>query len=236
MPRIALEMALIKASFLSRFRDIGDILGKLSSGVPGSVAEMKDRPSFKTENVKEAEEINESRKLSPDTLDGKDMWSVVVRKLNEKNHLLACKLEHTEVELNGDTLSLVFNGGFSVHADSVKSQRKQIEDVATEVAARKIKVDIKTKKKVEKRADDVKEDVLNDPLVKEALELFAFPKLIGKDADGEEIFVATGRFGPYLRHKSKFYSRGNSPWKFSSNCSFFMEFLSFIFLMKKDPI
>ncbi len=172
VPRIALEMSLIKASFLSRFRDIGDILGKLSSGEPGTVRDTGGKPFAKTGNVEAAEEMNETCKLSPATLDGKDMWSMIVKKINEKNHLLACKLEHTEVELNGDTLSLVFNGGFAVHADSVKSQRKQIEDAATEVAARNIKIDIKTKKKVEKQADDVKEDVLNDPLVKETLELF----------------------------------------------------------------
>jgi len=32
-----------------------------------------------------------------------------------------------------------------------------------------------------------------------ALEQFKFPKLLGKNDDGEEIFVALGRFGPYIK-------------------------------------
>jgi DNA polymerase-3 subunit gamma/tau len=172
VPRVALEMTLMKATFLSRFRDIGEILGKLSGGGSVPVRSSESSPAIKTKRVEVTEAINESCKLSASTLDGKDLWSMIVKKINEKNHLLACKLEHTEAALHGDTLSLIFSGGFAVHADSVKSQCKQIEEVAAEVAARNIKIDIKTKKKEEKQADDVKDDVLNDPLVKEALDLF----------------------------------------------------------------
>ncbi|MFO8128899.1 MAG: type I DNA topoisomerase [Bacteroidales bacterium] len=39
----------------------------------------------------------------------------------------------------------------------------------------------------------------------EALELFEFPKTIG-EYEGEEMITAIGRFGPFIRHKSKFYS------------------------------
>lgn len=39
----------------------------------------------------------------------------------------------------------------------------------------------------------------------EALELLAFPKTIGNYED-EEVTVAIGRYGPYVKHKNKFYS------------------------------
>ncbi|MCK9616608.1 MAG: type I DNA topoisomerase [Lentimicrobiaceae bacterium] len=39
----------------------------------------------------------------------------------------------------------------------------------------------------------------------EALDLFQFPKSIGKYEDSE-LLVAIGRFGPYVKHKSAFYS------------------------------
>lgn len=48
--------------------------------------------------------------------------------------------------------------------------------------------------------------------LEEALELFKFPKTIG-EYEGEELVVSIGRFGPYVRHKSKFYSipKGEEP-------------------------
>ncbi len=48
--------------------------------------------------------------------------------------------------------------------------------------------------------------------LEEALELFKFPKSIG-EYEGEEMVVSIGRFGPYVRHKSKFFSipKGEEP-------------------------
>jgi DNA topoisomerase-1 len=41
--------------------------------------------------------------------------------------------------------------------------------------------------------------------LEEALELFKFPKTIG-EYEGEDLVVSIGRFGPYVRHNSKFFS------------------------------
>lgn len=41
--------------------------------------------------------------------------------------------------------------------------------------------------------------------LKDALELFAFPRILG-DFEGEEVSVAIGRFGPYIKHAGKFVS------------------------------
>lgn len=41
--------------------------------------------------------------------------------------------------------------------------------------------------------------------LEEALELFQLPKIIGQ-YEGQELQVAVGRFGPYVRHAGKFYS------------------------------
>ncbi|HOI88220.1 MAG TPA: type I DNA topoisomerase [Lentimicrobium sp.] len=41
--------------------------------------------------------------------------------------------------------------------------------------------------------------------LEEALKLFDFPRLIG-EYEGAELTVAIGRFGPYVKHKSAFYS------------------------------
>ena len=50
-----------------------------------------------------------------------------------------------------------------------------------------------------------KEQGIDTILLDEALELFKMPKSIGEYED-EEINVGIGRFGPYIRHKSVFYS------------------------------
>jgi DNA topoisomerase-1 len=41
--------------------------------------------------------------------------------------------------------------------------------------------------------------------LEEALGLFRLPRTLGTH-EGEEMIVGTGRFGPYIRHKNKFYS------------------------------
>ena len=43
--------------------------------------------------------------------------------------------------------------------------------------------------------------------LEEALELFKLPREVG-EYEGEKVIAAIGRFGPYVRHKSKFYSLG----------------------------
>jgi len=178
-PRIAFEMALIKASFLSRFIDIGDVIRKVSEGggPPATRSVSKEIGQKPVPERKESvptgekvEEVHESCTLNPSILDGTDMWSRIVKKLDEVDHVLACKLGHAAAEVKGDTLSIIFNGGFSVHADAVREKAELIEDVATKAAARKISVKVDSKKNSDN--EDVRGKVLNDPFVRDTLELF----------------------------------------------------------------
>ena len=50
-----------------------------------------------------------------------------------------------------------------------------------------------------------KGQTLDGVTLEEVLELFKFPKKIG-DFEGYEMTVGLGRFGPYIRHNTKFYS------------------------------
>ncbi len=45
--------------------------------------------------------------------------------------------------------------------------------------------------------------------LEEALSLFGLPRTIGQ-FEGHDVTVGTGKFGPYVRHKGKFYSLGKS--------------------------
>ncbi|MDT8394348.1 MAG: type I DNA topoisomerase [Bacteroidales bacterium] len=53
---------------------------------------------------------------------------------------------------------------------------------------------------------------INDITLEEALALFNYPKAIG-EYEGEEMLVALGRFGPYIRHNKSFYAldKGDNP-------------------------
>lgn len=42
--------------------------------------------------------------------------------------------------------------------------------------------------------------------LQEALDLFKLPRTLGSTGEGEEVVVSTGRFGPYIRYQSAFYS------------------------------
>ncbi|MBN1301111.1 MAG: type I DNA topoisomerase [Melioribacteraceae bacterium] len=48
---------------------------------------------------------------------------------------------------------------------------------------------------------------LENVTLEEAIELFKLPRLVGQ-YENEDVVAAIGRFGPYVRHKSKFYSLG----------------------------
>ncbi len=181
-PRIAMEMCLIKASFLSRFRGISELLGKISRGsyaesaLPSTATgkNMKGTPPKAKTIVKTPTERKARKTVVEDEQvnDESDLWGMIVKKIDEKNHPLASKLRSVDATLQGDTLTLVFNGADSFHAGSVKENTAPISDAATEITARKIKVLIETKKKETKGAEDLREMILNDPLVKETIELF----------------------------------------------------------------
>jgi len=54
-----------------------------------------------------------------------------------------------------------------------------------------------------------KDQKLETITLEEALKLFDLPREVG-EYEGEKIVAAIGRFGPYLRHKGKFYSLGKN--------------------------
>jgi DNA topoisomerase-1 len=50
-----------------------------------------------------------------------------------------------------------------------------------------------------------KDQLIETITLDEALRLFSLPRSLGT-FDGEELLVGLGRFGPYIRHRNKFYS------------------------------
>jgi DNA polymerase-3 subunit gamma/tau len=219
-PRIALEMSLIRASYIGLFRPVNEavemieaILSELG-GAPmkdladGKVIRVSETPIQKDETDERPEAgdavtISEPRATAvtpievpasltditsgnpvlsddihphTDTLQadigGKDAWDAVIGKIGQTDHPLACKLAVAEIRVEGDTLFITFNGGDSIHAGAVKKHIVAIEKAATEIMEREVHVKVETVKKRTQRRKEIREEILADPLVKEAVDLF----------------------------------------------------------------
>jgi DNA polymerase-3 subunit gamma/tau len=217
LPKMALEMALIRASFLSSLKPVKEVienLDRLSRGLPfqtASAEPAKEQPGIRTvapaagkraagplaietpkplpvspvEETKEEEaqppaddelkteegpeaDIPESGPTRQD-IDVHAVWKKVLETVDAP---LASKLEHADIELIGDQLQVILNGGHAVFQDTIAKNLKAIEKVLGEHAGKKIRIATATRQKKVVHKKDLKKKALDDPAVKEALELF----------------------------------------------------------------
>ncbi|MFN3396614.1 MAG: DNA polymerase III subunit gamma/tau [Thermodesulfovibrionales bacterium] len=198
-PRVVLEMALIKASYLSNLKplqeaidNIGlllDAAGKgdhegLSAEDQKEIRSECNRQSVEIPNIPTPEVPLQGINITTDnsteaceteeipTVEKSDEWSDILKGIDETNHPLFCKLSEAEIEITGNVIHIRFNGGLSVHADSVKKNKKFIEEIASKVMNKKVSIKVETSEKKVPSRRDIKERILNEPLVKEAIELF----------------------------------------------------------------
>jgi len=204
-PRVALEMALIRASFLNVLKPIQEAIENIESFVadrkvqthkeqglqedhavelreeenplPEEGTAQKPASAESTHEKSEAVPLSETPSLAvfesaPSQSQGDTLRKVFLQRLESLNHLLAIKLSEAEVRVEDDSLVITFNGGAAIHADSVKKNIELVRQAAEEVLRKKVSVKIEIAKKKIPRKKDMKEKVLSDPLVKEAIELF----------------------------------------------------------------
>lgn len=181
-PRVGLEMALIKASFLSTLKPVKEAiehLEGLSSPRSAPKAHRTTEEQSADENLPTLKEpLVEAEHPSPPVdeerrpREGEDFWQSVIRKVDAVNHPLASKLTEASARLEGDTVFLTYDGGSAIHAESVMKHLAAVEGYVTEVLGKQVAVKIDTVKKNVPRKRELKERVLSDPLVKEAIDLF----------------------------------------------------------------
>lgn len=175
-PRIILEMTLIKLSLLSCFKSVDEAL-KTIQGFAVKETETRIRGSKPLETmIPEASkgENPSNSNLPPATHHSSlhDIWNAVLGKINETNHPLYSKLTEANISFDDDRIKIVFNGGLSVHAESVKENLPLIVDTIKEMSGKDISVKIETLKAKSITKKDLKEKALSNPIIKEALELF----------------------------------------------------------------
>ncbi|HYA32255.1 MAG TPA: DNA polymerase III subunit gamma/tau [Thermodesulfovibrionales bacterium] len=202
-PRVSLEMALIRASFLSVLTPIQEAIENIESYGAGkeNPPTARDLPGHRSATRTEEEKAPVRSPLtedpSADSLSLEELGPapvsttsspisegasslategtfryVLLEKLESLNHLLAIKLSEAEFRIEDDVLVVTFSGGAAIHADSVKKSLALLAKSVEEITGKKVAVKIETEKKKMLRRKDLKERILSEPSVKEALELF----------------------------------------------------------------
>lgn len=212
-PRLALEMALMRASFLSAMKPIKEIIENIdrygrdfAGRIPDSPAvdtvdtgaveqpvniPLKTEPVVKGPVEEEMPEIeNEETDLETDletevegpsdavtpvengASAGNDIsyyWKKTLEKIDAP---LASKISQADFAFKDDELTLNLNGGQAVFEDSIRKKLESIEQILSEVSGSRIKIKLATSKKKSPRRKALKEKIMNEPLIKETLELF----------------------------------------------------------------
>ncbi len=196
-PRLALEMSLIKASFLSSIRPLKEILKNIEAYTNISLPEIKksaplelkakqhvchadspqadvsasdETPKLDASLCEESlRQVQDDKKGVPPELEAENFWEKAIKRMDTP---LASKLSRAEFKLDGDDLMIILNGGDSLFADSLVKNLEMIERIFSEEIGKEIKVKIETKKEKRISKKDLKEKVMAEPIIKEAIELF----------------------------------------------------------------
>ena len=196
-PRLAFEMSLIKTSFLHDIKPLKEIMENIEEHIQswqGSAftdagARAEDTGSSRRVHVPEEsappppEEADggemetpppaesappETEPISPDIKNlSSELWDNAVRKMEPP---LASKLSKAGYALDGDRLVLTL--GEELFADSIKKNKKIIENIFSEELGSRVRLAIEIAEKKVVRTKALKEEVMDDPAIKEVLELF----------------------------------------------------------------
>ena len=139
-------MSLLKASFLSEMKPIKEIIENIES-----YAEMQHPDTKK-------------KQCEPD-----EILEQAIKKMDAP---LASKLSRAKFTLAGDKLTVILNGGDSVFVDSIEKNIETIKHIFSEEIGTKVTLKIETVKEKKITKKDLKEKVMEEPIIKEALELF----------------------------------------------------------------
>jgi len=156
-PRIIFEITMLKLSYLAHFKNID-----------ATIPQIKDKKPL-SEPITQEKKSNDVNKSYNKDKNISELWSDFLIRVEENNHILASKIKHAEVKFQDKEIMLIYNGGASLYAESVRNALDEIHEILKEFFS-DVKITIHEKKKIEKR--NLKEEALNNPVVKKALQLF----------------------------------------------------------------
>jgi len=199
-PRYTFELGLLRTSFVKGMTSVEHILKMIDgSGQQNYVRESSSATTATSGNKNKKEKTGESegasagkapdpsgggkksRSAQPDidpgspTTKEEDLWRKLLEHLESRDNLLACKLGEAKlIGLTATELTIGFNGGMSVLADSIKKNTSVIESILTELSGHKIRLKTASlpPKEARKDIDKIKKEVFAEPIVQDAMRIF----------------------------------------------------------------
>lgn len=177
-PRLALELALIRASFLSTIKPLREAIEKIEGLRSGQAAADADPRATKNvcrekgEDEAKASPRREEREggISEPGIDISHIWEKTAAALDPP---LSAVLQQAKVELRGDEINITLDKGHSaIFHDSIKENAAAIEQILLREAGKKLRVKLVTVEKKTLPKRELKQKALDEPLIKEALQLF----------------------------------------------------------------
>jgi DNA polymerase-3 subunit gamma/tau len=193
-PRVALEMSLLRLSYLSTFRPVDEAIALLS-GISSSGAIQKSdeksrlEPPSTSREKHAGEEKPKEEVLAPpspaeevESHTGKSLLQGIIDNLEDPR--AAARLAKAEADLREDRLVLIFgDADAAICAKPFKDNPEEVERLAGELRGAPTKIEIHIVEKGPAPVSAVKERALSEPIVKEALDLFEGRVVNVKPAD-----------------------------------------------------
>jgi hypothetical protein len=128
-----------------------------------------------SEDIADAEDIDGSAEETSSVMPpaaGVNLSSAWAKALEKMDPPLASKISQASVEFKGNELLLTLDGGHSVFEDAIKNNLKSLEKIMSSEYGENVRIKLATSQKKTPRKKDLKEKAMNEPMVREALELF----------------------------------------------------------------
>jgi DNA polymerase III subunit gamma/tau len=126
-----------------------------------------------SEPVKRPEQADIAKPTAPiPELSVQETWGRVIKRLENENTPLSSKILQGSVIMSDKDITIQFNGGMSVLAESVKENVPLIQKHILEISGKNIHITVATKEVKPISQKDLKDKALKNPIVKEALDLF----------------------------------------------------------------
>lgn len=187
-PRVALEMCLLKVSYLSFFEPVKSALKKIDAledtpkNFPEKLPEKplpakkfrEEIPPKEAPPLKEISEEKKEEKISEGPVTGlADLLDRAGKMLESRE--LASGLRLCESRIEDGTLYLSINNGLAeLYHEPIKQNKSRIEQAVSSIhgSPLKVKISVKSKDKKAYSRKELLEKAVSEPLIREALELF----------------------------------------------------------------
>lgn len=186
-PRYALELGLLRTSFIKGMTSISDILKRIEETPdqgPSGKGQLPPSPPVRERSTSSPEqhegaaqpERPAQKTESEQAVQGsgcRDLWNTLLQDLKDSDPLLFCKLSEAKlISISGSELTIGFNGGLDVFADSVQKSRKLIETAMGRIRGHSVRLNIRSLPGSTNNHQAMKDKVLVNPVVKNAMEVF----------------------------------------------------------------